>query len=134
MLCSRGGASSRCRFCMILDAVGCFSLVGQSVSQPRPGHICLFQLPNGDKKGGVELGFISSVWKGIRTPRLNTGETPVNSCVAFRAIALEPDPKEPRVSCFWMQLDVDETFHSVQNAWCFLMFSLRSAMVWFHVF
>ena len=54
----------------------------------RPGHVVLFQLPNQDVKGGVELGFILSVWKGVKNPRMHSGETAVNSVMAFRCVCL----------------------------------------------
>ena len=38
--------------------------------------------------GGVELGLILSVWKGIKNPRLHAGETAVNSVMAFRCVCL----------------------------------------------
>lgn len=37
---------------------------------------------------------VVSAWRGIKAPKLHAGETPVNSCVAFRVIQLEiGDPK-----------------------------------------
>jgi len=50
--------------------------------------VVLFQLPNRDLHGGVELGLILSVWKGIKNPRLHAGETAVNSVMAFRCVCL----------------------------------------------
>ena len=32
---------------------------------------------------------IISVFKGVKAPKLNAGETPVSSCLAFRVITLE---------------------------------------------
>jgi hypothetical protein len=49
----------------------------------------LFQLPETQEHSGIELGMVLSVWKGVMNPRLFAGETHVNSCVAFRAVALE---------------------------------------------
>lgn len=49
----------------------------------------LFQLPETQEHSGIELGMVLSVWKGVKNPRLFAGETHVNSCVAFRAVALE---------------------------------------------
>ena len=54
----------------------------------RPGHVVLLQLPKAEGHGGIELGFLTSVWKGIKAPKIFAGETPVNSCLAFRAIAM----------------------------------------------
>ena len=55
----------------------------------RPGHVVLFRLPEGKHHSGVEMGFLTSVWKGVKIPRLYAGETPVNSCMAFRAVAMD---------------------------------------------
>ena len=49
----------------------------------------LFQLPNSNANGGVELGMVVSVWRGLKNPRLFSGSINVTGCVAFRVIALE---------------------------------------------
>ena len=38
---------------------------------------------------GIELGFILTCWRGIKSPKVHAGEVNVNSCVAFRAVALD---------------------------------------------
>ena len=68
----------------------------------RNGHIILFQLPNRDVDGGLELGMVMSIWKGVRNPRLITGDSPINSVVAFRAVALEMVNEEK----VWNTLDI----------------------------
>ena len=57
--------------------------------QPRPGNVVLFQLPEGKDHAGIELGFVVSVWKGVKAPKLSSGPTNVNSCVSFRAVAMD---------------------------------------------
>ena len=32
---------------------------------------------------------VLSAWRGIKAPKLNAGDTPINSCVGFRVIELE---------------------------------------------
>ena len=65
--------------------------------QQRPGHVVLFALPNQDPKGGVELGLILTVWKGVKAPKQQSGECSINSCVAFRAVCLDPcEPHQER--------------------------------------
>ena len=59
----------------------------------------LFQLPNQDADGGIELGLILSVWKGIKNPRLHSGETAVNSVMAFRCVCLSMIDQD-----FWLLL------------------------------
>eukprot|EP00435_Cladocopium_sp_Y103_P038496 s1840_g10.t1 len=49
-----------------------------------PGNVVLFQLPAGKDHSGIELGFVVSVWKGVKAPKLHSGQTNVNSCVSFR--------------------------------------------------
>lgn len=56
--------------------------------RPRPGHIVLFQLPARKDHCGVELGMVLSVWKGIKCPKLHTGETAISACPGFRVVAL----------------------------------------------
>jgi len=40
----------------------------------------------------VELGFVTSVWRGVKSPKLFSGESSISSCMAFRVIALDMDP------------------------------------------
>lgn len=55
--------------------------------QPRPGLVVLFIAPG--HEGMVELGLVTSVWRGVKAPKLYSGETPVNSVYAFRVLQLE---------------------------------------------
>lgn len=59
----------------------------------RPGNIVLFQLAGAKDNSGVELGLVISCWRGIKTPKVYAGPVSVNSCPAFRVVALEM-PKE----------------------------------------
>lgn len=49
----------------------------------------LFQIPNGS--GGVEMGFVLSIWKGVKSPKLISTSCNVNSIMAFRAVTLDFD-------------------------------------------
>ena len=49
----------------------------------------LFQLAGAKGNAGIELGFILTCWRGIKSPKVYAGEVNVNSCVAFRAVALD---------------------------------------------
>ena len=55
----------------------------------RPGNVVLFQLAGAKGNAGVELGFVLTCWRGIQSPKVYAGEVNVNSCVAFRAVALD---------------------------------------------
>ena len=55
----------------------------------RPGNVVLFQLAGAKGNAGIELGFILTCWRGIKSPKVYAGEVNVNSCVAFRAVALD---------------------------------------------
>lgn len=52
----------------------------------RPGNIVMFHTPA--KKSSVELGLVTSVWKGVKAPKLHSAPTPINNAVAFRALQL----------------------------------------------
>ena len=49
----------------------------------------LFQMPNCCAQQGTEMGLVISAWRGIKAPKLFSGSTNVNSCVAFRVVVLE---------------------------------------------
>ena len=49
----------------------------------------LFHLAGAKGNAGIELGFILTSWRGIKSPKVHAGEVNVNSCVAFRAVALD---------------------------------------------
>ena len=51
-------------------------------------------------RGDIEIGMVVAAWKGVRKPRLHSGETPINSCVAFRVVEL--DMVEEGDSSRWM--------------------------------
>ena len=71
---------------------------------PRPGNVVLFQLPNNTAKGAIELGMILSVWRGVKQPRVFSGPVHVNSCIAFRALALSMSDEDQTDT----SLDFDE--------------------------
>lgn len=48
------------------------------------GNVALFHLDD-----GPELGLLTSVWRGIKCPRLYAGDVQVAACPAFRAVGLE---------------------------------------------
>lgn len=56
--------------------------------QPRPGAVVLFIAPGHDANL-VEVGLVTSIWRGVKAPRLYSGETPLNSIFAFRVLQLE---------------------------------------------
>lgn len=66
----------------------------------RPGHCVLFQLAGAKGNSGVELGVIVSVWRGIKAPKVYAGEVHVNSCPAFRAVALDLQSKDQNILIF----------------------------------
>lgn len=47
----------------------------------------LFHQPGG--MGTVDIGVVMSVWKGVKSPKMFSGETPVSSCSAFRVVVLD---------------------------------------------
>lgn len=53
----------------------------------RPGNIVLYHQPN--SKGTLGIGMVMSVWKGVKAPKMVSGETPIDSCSAFRVVVLE---------------------------------------------
>ena len=62
---------------------------GLTSGKPRPGHIVLFQLPESHAHSGVELGLVLSIFKGIKAPKVFSGEASVNSIMVFRAVGLD---------------------------------------------
>ena len=55
----------------------------------RPGHTVLFQLPERHAHSSVELGLVLSIFKGIKAPKVFSGEASVKSIMAFRAVGLD---------------------------------------------
>ena len=55
----------------------------------RPGQVVLFQLPGAAEQVGIEVGMVLTVWKGVRTPKQSSIPCHIDSCVAFRAVALD---------------------------------------------
>ena len=55
----------------------------------RPGHIVLFQLPERHAHSSVELGLVLSIFKGIKAPKVFSGEASAKSIMAFRAVGLD---------------------------------------------
>ena len=41
------------------------------------------------------MGLVLSVWRGVKSPKVYSGSTHVNSCVAFRVVVLDMDPEHP---------------------------------------
>ena len=68
----------------------------------------VFHLPSGGDKPILEIGLVMSVWKGVKSPKVVSGECHVNSCMAFRVISL--DIEDPDDSLRW-------TCSRVSNAW-----------------
>ena len=64
--------------------------------KPRPGHIVLFQLPESHAHSSVELGLVLSIFKGIKAPKVFSGEASVKSIMAFRAVGLDMVDQENR--------------------------------------
>ena len=63
----------------------------------RAGNVVLYHVPGG-KSGapGLDVGVVTSVWKGIKAPRVVSDAVHVNSCSAFRVIALSLDHDKER--------------------------------------
>ena len=57
---------------------------------PRNGHCVLFQIPGAPQSGGIEVGLILAVRKGLKFPKQHSGETHISSCFAFRVVSLDP--------------------------------------------
>ena len=57
--------------------------------KPKPGHTVLFQLPESHAHSGVELGLVLSIFKGIKAPKVFSGEASVNSIMAFSFTCLD---------------------------------------------
>ena len=55
----------------------------------RPGHIVLFQLPERHAHSSVELGLVLSIFKGIKAPKVFSGEASVNSIMAYSFTCLD---------------------------------------------
>ena len=55
---------------------------------PRPGNVVVFHTPR-LREAYLDVGLVLCVWKGVKQPRLHSGETPINSCTAFRVLSLE---------------------------------------------
>ena len=53
----------------------------------RSGNVILFHKPC--KDGGVDIGLVLTVWKGVKNPRQSTGEVAIASCSAYRVIVLD---------------------------------------------
>ena len=60
----------------------------------------LFHVPSPD--GHIELGFVLSVWKGIKAPKLHHEEVPIESCPAFRVLQLDLKDEDPDLSADWV--------------------------------
>ena len=58
----------------------------------RPGHVVLMKLPghSGTSSAVAQIGMVLTVWKGVKAPKPCSSEVPINGCVAFRAVCLEP--------------------------------------------
>ena len=74
----------------------------------RPGNVILFNTPS--KHSELQVGLVLSVWKGVKAPRLYSGETPIDSCVAFRAVELSMEDTSQEAATDW-------TCNSVSTAW-----------------
>ena len=53
----------------------------------RSGNVILFHKPC--KDGGVDIGLVLTVWKGVKNPRQSTGEVAIASCSAYRVVVLD---------------------------------------------
>ena len=78
---------------LLLDALGSFLSAKQCKTgfcNPvlRPGNVVLFHVPNAENR--IEIGFVLSVWKGVKAPKLHTDPCPIDSVSAFRALTLDP--------------------------------------------
>lgn len=61
----------------------------------RTGNVALFFLPSCVSENPVvEVGLITTIWRGVKVPKPFSGECGVNAVVAFRAIELELADKE----------------------------------------
>ena len=67
--------------------------------KPKPGHTVLFQLPESHAHSGVELGLVLSIFKGIKAPKVLSGEASVKSII--RAVGLDMVDQEN--SCDWLR-------------------------------
>lgn len=61
----------------------------------RPGNVIIFQKPGAAEKVGLETGLVLTVWKGQRSPKQHSEQTPITSCAAFRVLILDvSDPNQ----------------------------------------
>ncbi len=84
-----------------------------SIASVRPGNVVLFQVPSEKEKSGIEIGLVTTIWKGVRNPKIVTSEISINACWAFRVVVLgvEMNPAKVRV---WMGL---EFWNVVLDTW-----------------
>ena len=66
-----------------------YLLIGSDWIDLRVGQVVLFQLPGSKKHTGIELGLVIGCWQGIKAPKMTERPVSVNSCLAFRAVALD---------------------------------------------
>ena len=98
-------------FCQLIT-VRCYE---HSIASVRPGNVVLFHVPS--ENSGLELGLVTTIWKGVRNPKIVTSEIAINACWAFRAVVLdvEMDPAKVRV---WMGLECSaRMFMNVLDTW-----------------
>eukprot|EP00435_Cladocopium_sp_Y103_P053525 s768_g17.t1 len=69
-----------------------------------PGNVVVFHTPR-RKDSYLDIGMVLSVWKGIKQPRLYSGETPINSCTAFRVLSLELADQDQATPREWVVRD-----------------------------
>ena len=62
----------------------------------RPGNVVIFSLPGCSGKTAVEVGFVVSIWKGAKAPKLTSSECSIQTCSAFRAVAMNLEATEDR--------------------------------------
>ena len=73
----------------------------QTESKLRTGNVVLFHKPS--KVGGIDLGLVMTIWKGVKAPRQCTSEVAIASCPAFRAVCLQKEASgfQERLGAMW---------------------------------
>lgn len=78
----------------------CKSSIPAAIFLLRPGNVVLFHVPT--KENNIEVGFVLSVWKGIKNPKLNTEATPIDQCSAFRVLVLDIKDSAQEMAVDWV--------------------------------
>lgn len=65
----------------------------------RTGHLVLFHTPR--KTPYVEIGMVTTIWRGVKKPRPSPGKTPIDNVVAFRVLSLQPQNSDESPPKHW---------------------------------